>query len=341
MDLKTVRDEARKRFNGVCRVCPICDGRACAGEVPGMGGAGTGESFKENVRALAAVKVHLRVLHDAAAPDVSASFLGMALKAPVMVAPMCNAAANTGGGLTEKEMVSALVLGGQQAGGVGWIGDPVNDDMYAIGLDAIEQAGRGVAIIKPRNDLNSIVRLFEQAEKAGAKAVGVDVDGAGLLILKMRGCPVGPKSKEQIATLVSATKLPFIIKGVMTVDEALLCAEAGVSAIVVSNHGGRVLDHTPGVASVLPDIAAAVKGKMTVLADGGVRTGMDVLKMLALGADAVLVGRPLIVGAYGGGAEGVQCILERFASELYGAMIMTGCARVADISPRVLARPNR
>ena len=89
-------------------------------------------------------------------------------------------------------------------------------------------------------------------------------------------------------------KLPFILKGLMTVDEAILAAEAGVDAIVVSNHGCRVLDCTPGAADVLPQIAKAVKGKTKILADGGVRTGVDVLKLIALGADGVLIGRPFV-----------------------------------------------
>lgn len=122
----------------------------------------------------------------------------------------------------------------------------------------------------------------------------------------------------------------------MTVDEAVKCVEIGAKAIVISNHGGRVLDHTPGVANVLPEIAKAVKGKITVLADGGVRSGTDVLKMLALGADGVLVGRPLIMGAYGGGTEGVKTIIEKYTSELKAAMILTGCKSITEIRPEIL-----
>ncbi len=95
--------------------------------------------------------------------------------------------------------------------------------------------------------------------------------------------------------MVESTRLPFIIKGIMTVDDALMAVESGASAIIVSNHGGRVLDYTPGTCEVLPDIAKSVKGKITILVDGGVRTGVDVVKMLGLGADAVLMGRPLLL----------------------------------------------
>ncbi len=122
----------------------------------------------------------------------------------------------------------------------------------------------------------------------------------------------------------------------MTVDEALLAVEAGVDAIVVSNHGGRVLDETPGVADVLEDIAKAVKGKVKILADGGVRTGVDVLKFLALGADAVLIGRPFVTASFGGKRDGVKTYVDGLKGELKSAMVLTGCKDVDSIDKRII-----
>jgi len=119
--------------------------------------------------------------------------------------------------------------------------------------------------------------------------------------------------------------MKFILKGIMTPEDARLSLEAGADAIVVSNHGGRVLDHTPGVAEVLPSVAESVKGKIFILADGGIRSGGDVLKMLALGADAVMIGRPFSVAAVGGLKEGVAKYLDQIRSELISTMILTGC----------------
>jgi isopentenyl diphosphate isomerase/L-lactate dehydrogenase-like FMN-dependent dehydrogenase len=104
----------------------------------------------------------------------------------------------------------------------------------------------------------------------------------------------------------------------------------------VSNHGGRVLDFTPGAAEVLAEIAARVKGKTIILADGGVRSGADVLKLLALGADAVLIGRPLVVAAFGGGREGVALMLNQFKNELLQAMLLTGTADVTKVPATIL-----
>ncbi|NLI14356.1 MAG: hypothetical protein GX425_17520 [Peptococcaceae bacterium] len=164
----------------------------------------------------------------------------------------------------------------------------------------------------------------------------IDIDGAGLVTMTLKGQPVGPKSREELKEIIKSTRLPFILKGIMTVDEAEAAVEIGASAIVVSNHGGRILDHTPGAAEVLPGIVKAVGKNITVLADGGVRSGTDALKLLALGAYAVLVGRPLITGAFGGGAEGVKFILSMMTAELTQSMILTGCGTLAEIDNRIL-----
>ena len=124
---------------------------------------------------------------------------------------------------------------------------------------------------------------------------------------------------------------PFILKGIMTVSGALKALEAGASGIVVSNHGGRVLDQCPATAEVLPAIVDAVGGRMTVLVDGGIRTGMDVFKALALGADAVLIGRPFVNMVYGGGAEGVQVYVDKLKAELADTMAMCGAHSLSDI----------
>lgn len=336
MDVKTLRETARGKMVGKCRVCPICNGRACAGEVPGMGGTGTGEAFTENLRALANLKLNMRTIHDALQPDTTVEMFGQQLQTPIMGAPITGAAINAGDTLKELDMVSALVEGSHLAGSLGWIGDPANPSMYEDGLESIRKAGQGIAIIKPRLDLKEIIELFKLAEKAGAVALGVDLDGAGLITMALKGQPVGPKTKKQLIELIGSTTLPFIVKGIMTADDAIKCVKAGARAIVVSNHGGRVLDHTPGAADVLPEIVRAVKGKITILADGGVRSGADVLKLLALGADGVLVGRPLIIGAYGGGTEGVKTIIEKYTNELKAAMILTGCKSIKEIHSEVL-----
>jgi tryptophan synthase alpha subunit len=116
--------------------------------------------------------------------------------------------------------------------------------------------------------------------------------------------PAGSKTTEELRKIAQCAGKPFIIKGIMTARGAKKAMVAGASGIVVSNHGGRVLDNCPSTAEVLPEIVDAVGGRMTILVDGGIRSGMDVFKALALGADGVLIGRPFVTMVYGGGAEG-------------------------------------
>ena len=163
-------------------------------------------------------------------------------------------------------------------------------------------------------------------------AVAMDIDAAGLPFLKNMTPPAGRKTMQELREIAQMTDVPFIIKGIMTVKGAIKALEAGAKGIVVSNHGGRVLDHCPATADVLPEIAAAVGDKMTVLVDGGIRSGHDVFKALALGAHGVLIGCPVVTMVYGAGREGVQSYVCQLQSELEDAMAMCGIHSLAEIS---------
>ena len=156
--------------------------------------------------------------------------------------------------------------------------------------------------------------------------------------MKLFGQPVGPKSFEEIKELVASTKLPFMIKGILSVDEAKLCVEAGVDTIVVSNHGGRVLNETLAPCDVIEDIVKAVGGKINVLVDGSVREGVDILKYMALGAKGVLIGRPLTWGSIGGRQEGVKTIFDTLKGQLIQAMILTGVKDINKIDKKIISK---
>ena len=336
MDYKDIEKNARENLNGSCKVCPVCNGKACAGQVPGMGGKGTGAAFKINIESLDAYKLNMRVIHAAKNPDTSTVLFGKRMDVPVFAAPVSGTTLNMGGKFSEEEFIQWVIEGCVDSGIYPMVGDTAVDSFLTTNLEQLKKFdGRGIAIIKPWENSN-VIKKIKLAEAAGAYAVGMDIDAAGLITLALHGKPVGPKTVEEISQIVESTKLPFILKGIMTVDEAELALEAGVNAIVVSNHGGRVLDQTPGVADVLPEIAEAVKGKLTILADGGIRNGVDVLKMLALGADGVLIGRPFVTVSFGGQAAGVKMYIETIKSELKSAMVLTGCNVIEDISDRII-----
>jgi len=334
--LQDVLKVAREKLYPLCRVCPECDGVACAGEVPGFGGVITGLSFKNNYNALARIQLNMRVVHDIKKPDTSVTIFGEKLSIPILGAPIGEAKLNFRERMAEDDFDEAMLGGCLAAGTLGMIGDSNLDPMNLNEARLKKLSGyngKGIVIIKPRPQ-EEIIKRIRMAESVGAVAVGTDIDSGGRGALP--GWSVEPKTLTQLRELTRATKLPFIVKGIMTPEEAEMAVDAGAAAIVVSNHGGRVLDHTPGVADVLGPIAQKVKGKLVILADGGIRYGDDVLKLLALGADAVLVGRPLIRGVFGGGKEGVAVILNRMKIELVMSMILTGTPRVMGVPRKII-----
>ncbi|MDR1774389.1 MAG: alpha-hydroxy-acid oxidizing protein, partial [Clostridioides sp.] len=336
MDYKEMLKNAREKLNGSCRVCKQCNGVACAGEVPGMGGKDSGYAFIENFNRLQDVKLNMRVIHSACNPDMSVELFGQKMDIPVYAAPITGTTLNMGGLVSEREYITPVVKGCKENGICAMVGDTAIDEFLLENLDVLkENQGHGIVFIKPWDNENVITKI-KKAEETGAVAVGIDIDGCGLITLSLYGKSVNPKTVDEIKELVKSTKLPFILKGIMTVEDAEMAVEAGVAAIVVSNHGGRVIDQTPATCEVLPEIAKAVKGKVKILVDGGVRTGVDVVKMIALGADAVLIGRPFVTASFGGGEEGVKLYIDKVKAEMRNAMVMTGCQSVEDIDSRVI-----
>ena len=336
MNIGEIRDSARNRMKGFCNVCKECNGVYCSGKVPGMGGAGTGNSMKRNFEMLSKVKLNLKTIHNAVNPDTSVELWGMKLGLPLIGAPVTGSEINMGGYLTEEEYCKNVVKGCLMADTLAMIGDSGNPDFYLSGLDAIkDNNGKGIAIIKPR-DNKKIIENIKKAEQSGALAVGIDIDGAGLVTMALLGQPVGPKSKEDLIEIVKSTTLPVILKGIMSVEEAQLAVEVGAKAIVVSNHGGRVLDDALSSVDVLPEITQAVKGKTIIMADGSVRDGKDIFKYIALGADYVLSARPLIWGAIGAGEEGVTKYINQMKNGLYQTMILTGANDIKSIDNKMI-----
>ncbi|MCG8633674.1 MAG: alpha-hydroxy-acid oxidizing protein [Desulfobacterales bacterium] len=335
--MKDIRENARALMKGYCRVCPECNGRACAGEVPGMGGLGTGAAFKDNVAALKEVRFNMCLVHDVAEPDTRVSILGKDLALPVLAAPIGGVSFNMGGQVSEEDYIGAVIRGCLGAGIIGCTGDGVPDEIHEAGLAGIRAAGgHGIPFIKPWGS-DELFKKIEKVKACGTDIMGIDIDAAGLVTLKKMGRPVLPKTVAELGEIIKRADMKFILKGVMGVADARAAVSAGADAIVVSNHGGRVLDSVPGTARVLPEISRAVGADIRVLVDGGVRNGGDVLKLLALGADGVMVGRPFAIAAMGGLEDGVTAYIDKIATELEQAMVMTGTAKAAQVPDSILA----
>lgn len=334
--MQEIYANARNLMKGFCKVCKECDGKACAGEVPGMGGLGTGSSFKVNVQALAELKLNMSLIHDVIKPDTKTIMLGQTFDIPVMAAPIGGVSFNMGGKISEEEYIDSVIHGCVKKGIMGCTGDGVPDFIHETGLKTISDVkGSGIPFIKPWED-KELYQKLEKVEQSGAKIVGIDIDAAGLITLRKMGRPVSPRNADQLSKIIKSFPMKFILKGIMTKKDAQLSLDAGADAIVVSNHGGRVFDFTPGTSQVLAEIADHVKEKITIFVDGGIRSGGDVLKLLALGADGVMIGRPFSIAAVGGLQQGVEKYIDKIKEELEQSMVMTGTASLSKVKKSIL-----
>jgi NAD(P)H-dependent flavin oxidoreductase YrpB (nitropropane dioxygenase family) len=324
MNYQEVLNRAKEAIGPNCKVCPECNGVACRGRIPGPGGKGTGLGFIRSYQALRNIRLNMDTIYEAKAISTKTRLFGREFSMPVFAAPIGAVGLHYNEAYNDLTYSEAVLKGCIAEGTAAFTGDGVKDDIFKGTIEAIKSlGGQGVPTIKPWS-LAEVLAKAKMAEDAGAFAFAMDIDAAGLLVLAMQGKPVAPMPVQTLAKIAASVKIPFILKGIMTADGARKALEAGAAGIVVSSHGGRVLDETPATVEVLPGIVKAVAGCMKVLVDGGFRTGLDVFKALALGADGVLIGRPFAYMVYGGGEEGVSLYLKKVQAELAEAMLMTG-----------------
>jgi len=336
MDFKQVCDSARSQIGPFCKACYVCNGAACKNTIPGPGAKGIGDVAIRNWQKWQEVRVNMDTLCENAEIDTTATLFGKTFSLPVFAGPVGAVKLHYGEKHTDLEFNDILLQGTKNCGIAAFTGDGTNPLVMESAAQMIKKYdGCGVPTIKPWN-IDTIKEKFDLIKGSGCFAVAMDVDAAGLPFLKNMTPPAGSKTTQQLKEIVSLSPAPFIVKGVMTVKGALKAKEAGASAIVVSNHGGRVLDGTPGTAEVLPEIVKAVKGEMTILVDGGIRSGLDVFKALAMGADGVVIARPFVTAVYGGGTEGIAAYVDKLRTELCDVMAMCGAKSIADISSDML-----
>ena len=331
MTYDEVLGRARGNMGPHCKACPVCNGSGCKNTIPGPGSKGLGTVFPRNYAAWQEIALNMDTICPMEPVDTELTLFGHSFSLPVFAAPIGAVRNHYGDKLTEAEYDAALVRGCREAGIAAFLGDGLADCLFATACNTIREQGFAGPTGKPwSRDL--VFRKIDQAKEHGAQLLCMDIDASGLPFLKNMTPPSGTKSVAELKEIMDYAGIPFLLKGIMTVRGAEKAREAGAAGIIVSNHGGRVLDQVPATAKVLPAIAKAVGDSMTILVDGGIRTGLDVFKALALGADAVLIGRPFVTAVYGGGAEGVGVYAEKLATELRDTMEMCGVHRLSEIN---------
>jgi 4-hydroxymandelate oxidase len=314
-------------------------------------GAGNETTRGEAEKAWSQLRLRPRVLRNVASVDTSCELLGTALRTPVLAGP------TAAHGLAHRDGEAATARGVAAAGSLTVVSTRASRRLEEI------PAGPWWFQAYVLRDRGVTRALVQRAAAAGAQAVVLTGDtpylgtrsGAGLtdlapdplvnLAQHVAAGDDGGRAVEQdpsvgpeaVAELAAASGLPVLVKGVLRADDALACLDAGAAGLVVSNHGGRQLDRAVATARALPEVAEAVAGRVPVLVDGGVRSGLDVLCALALGADGVLLGRPVLWALAADGAAGVQACLEALTAELAAAMGLAGARTVAEVTADLVA----
>ena len=323
---------ARGKMGNYFKACPECNGRACKNQMPGPGAKGIGDTAIRNYDKWKEIRVQMDTLVEKRPIDTSLSLFGKNFQYPFFAGPVGAVNMHYGDSLNDVSYNDILVSSCAEFGIAAFTGDGMDSNVMVAATEAIKKAGGlGIPTVKPWN-VEMVREKMALVKDAGAFAAAMDIDAAGLPFLKNFNPPAGSKSVEELREIVKAAGVPFIVKGIMTVKGALKAKEAGAAAIVVSNHGGRVLDQCPATAEVLEEIATAVDGSMKIFVDGGIRSGTDVFKALALGADAVIIARPFVTAVYGGGREGVEAYIQKIGSELADTMAMCGVSSLSEIT---------
>jgi len=323
---------ARECVGPYCKACPVCSGLACKNTVPGPGAKGLGTGAIRNYQKWQEICVNMDTICPNVPADTSVRLFGRDFALPVFAAPVGAVRLHYGDKHDDNSYNALLVPSCARAGIAAFTGDGTDPAVFTAAAGTIAAAGGvGIPTVKPW-DRDTLFEKLDQAKAANPIAVAMDIDAAGLPFLQGRTPPAGSKTVEELREVAAYAERPFILKGIMTVRGAEKAAQAGAAAIVVSNHGGRVLDQCPATAEVLAEIVDAVGDRLTVLVDGGIRSGMDVFKALALGAKGVLIGRPFVTAVYGGEAEGAAVYVEKLRSELADTMAMCGVHSIGEIS---------
>ncbi|VVA97584.1 unnamed protein product [Arabis nemorensis] len=329
------------------------------------GGAEDQHTLKENEEAFRRIMFRPRVLVDVSKIDMSTKILGYPISAPIMIAPTANhqLAHPEGETATAKAAAASNTI-------------MIVSYMASCTIEEVASICNAVRFLQiyvyKRREVTA--QMVKRAEKAGFKAIvlTVDVPRLGRREADIKNKMISPKLRnfeglfstevrpsegsgveafasraldaslnwKDIEWLRSITKLPILVKGILTREDALKAVEAGVEGIVVSNHGARQLDYSPATITVLEEIVHVVGGRIPVLFDGGVRRGTDVFKALALGAQAVLIGRPIVFGLAANGEDGVRKVIDMLKNEFEITMALSGCPTINDITRSHVRTPD-
>ncbi len=302
------------------------------------GAAETKATFRRNPRAFQQYLFRQQIFHDVSDPDLSIELFGKQLPLPAMTAPVGSFC------LISKEAEREVAEGSERVGAMMFTSQAAKFDPKGWRSAAKSPLVFMAYMNRGRQEVAAYAKI---AEDLGFAAVGITMDtakpvkiGDEVPLSTKDGKPrKGHKSTpKDIEWMKQQVKLPVVVKGIMGADDARIAVNSGADAVIVSNHGGRILDFNRSALEALPEVVDSVGGWVPVLLDSGVRSGGDIVKAMALGAKAVLIGRPVAWGVGAFGATGVERVFNIFTEEMQRVLVMTGVARARDVSKAVLFR---
>lgn len=303
-----------------------------------MGAAESAATLRRNESAFGRFLFRQSIFHDITDPDTGVELFGRRLSTPALVAPI--GSFNYISERAERDVTE----GAGKCGSMVFVSHAAKPDVGEWAKWATCPLVFMGYLSKGRDE---VLEYAKAAERLGYAAVGLTMDvlqptklGDRIPVSSKDGKPRKghPASPKDIEWLKREVSLPMVVKGIMGPEDARIALDHGADVLVVSNHGGRVLDFNRAAIEVLPEVVKAVGGRAPVLFDSGIRSGGDIAKALALGAKAVLVGRPICWGVGMGGAMGVERVIRLLTDELKRVLVMTGVASVAQIRDSILIR---
>jgi L-lactate dehydrogenase (cytochrome) len=334
-----ILEKAKTCIGDYCKACQECNGKACKNKIPGPGAKGIGDVAIRNYDKWKEIRINMDTLVENKAVYTSVQLFNHKFKFPFFAGPVGAVNLHYGDKYNDMSYNNILVSSCAKHGILAFTGDGINPEVIKAATEAIKKEnGLGIPTIKPWN-YETILEKLRYVKESNAIAIAMDIDAAGLPFLKNMTPPAGSKSVDELKQIIEACNKPFIVKGIMTAQGALKAKQAGASAIVVSNHGGRVLDQCLSTAEVLKDIVDTVGHDIKIFVDGGIRSGTDVFKALAMGADGVIIARPFVTALYGGEDEGIQTYINKIGQELEETMAMCGAYSLDEITREMISIP--
>ena len=331
MNYNEVIENARKNIGPNCKVCPVCNGLGCGNIMPGPGSKAPGNGAHDNWLGWQKYRLEMDTITHSMNVDTSVDFLGSHFSLPLIAAPVGDLSTQFNPNSDIREYNDDVLKACASEGIIGTYGDGFIPSTLTAALESTAKYGcASIPVLNPLSN-DEIKNKIDEIRSFNCLGLSIVVDSAGLPHLRKSNPNAGVKSIDSLIELKEYSGLPFVIKGVMNAKTAEKAVKAGADAIIVSNHGGRVLPCSPSTAEVLPEIVDAVGKDTKIIVDGGIRSGIDIFKAIALGADMVMICRPFLISWFGGKSEGVSLLIQKLRSELSDAMYMCGAENISEI----------